>query len=274
MDAHAFFWANHLLGNHANAPMIEITMGGLSLSVACNTTFSLTGANLSAEIESLDGSRKQLIPWMSYYLLKNEKLHVHYFKQQGLRAYVAFKGGFKFKHKPLFNSYSAVVREKLGGHKNNGSPLNAGDELNIKSIDSLDQSKKYLMATPYRYRQIINNNESMMLIVKLAYQAELFTEQVIECFLNQTYEVSSLIDRMAYRLIASEKIIVPKQSIISEGIALGSIQITPDGEPIVLMRDRQTIGGYPKIAVLSEASINDLSQASPGQKIRFSLQVK
>ena len=73
------------------------------------------------------------------------------------------------------------------------------------------------------------------------------------------------------QLIAAEKITAPKQGIVSEGIALGSVQITPDGEPIILMRDRQTIGGYPKIAILTEEGVNALSQTSPGQQINFIL---
>ena len=272
MDAHAFYWANYLLANSPNSPMLEVSMGGLSLRVECDTVFALTGADLNAEIEGLDGTRQSISPWMSYRLFKDEILHIKFFKHKGLRSYIAFKGGLIFSHQPIFNSYSTVVRENLGGHKNNGSALQAGDTLNIHSTSSIELCQvSYLTATPYRLRTVINNHDRLTLKVVLAYQADLFTDDAISCFLNQDYQVSQLIDRMAYRLIASEKIAVPEGTINSEGTVVGSVQITPDGEPIVLMRDRQTIGGYPKIAVLDAKSINLLSQASPKQAVRFSL---
>ncbi len=272
MDANAFRWANKLLGNNINAPMIEVTMGGLSLQVNCDTVFSLTGADLNAELEQVNGRRKALSSWLSYRVQQGETIHLNHFKQQGLRAYIAFQGGLTFSYQPLFDSYSTVVREALGGHRNNGSVLQKGDGLCIDHHDDIKEKIKlahYLKATPYRYRSVNNNNDVLRLKLKLAYQAELFSACALQCFLQQTYEISQLIDRMAYRLIAHDKIAVPAQGINSEGIALGSVQITPDGEPIVLMRDRQTIGGYPKIAVLTEDSVNALAQAVPGQHVEF-----
>lgn len=271
MDSHAFYWANHLLGNHRNAPLLEVTMGGLSLTVNHDTILSITGADLAANIERADGSKQALTPWLTYRLLKHDILHIGHFQKKGMRTYIAFKGGLQFSHKPLFNSYSSVKRENLGGHKNNGSAIKSNDRLSIIPAQCSDSSRPYLTATPYKFRTAMNNESSLTIKVNLAYQAKLFSTQALHIFLSQTYTVSQLIDRMAYRLIAAEKITAPKQGIVSEGIALGSVQITPDGEPIILMRDRQTIGGYPKIAILTEEGVNALSQTSPGQQINFIL---
>lgn len=85
---------------------------------------------------------------------------------------------------------------------------------------------------------------------------------------NETYTETSNIDRMGYRL-KGKSIELVEQTFISEGIGLGAIQIPADGQPIVLMRDRQTIGGYPKIGCVCNRDLNLLAQATPGTQIRF-----
>jgi len=274
MDRLAFAAANQLLGNDANAAMIEISLGGLSIAIHQDTVMAISGADLQAELIDKNGDIKPLSPWLSYRLSKGSRLTFKGFKQQGFRTYLSFLGGIILPPEYYMGqSVSCVQREELGGHKANGQALASGDYLAIAPIDTDDYRKVQLKAIPYRYRGFFSEAKPFTRVyklpIRLCYQVALFDKQQVACFLQQVHTVSSQIDRMAYRLQSENKLAVPKQGIVSEGIALGSMQITPDGEPIIMMADRQTIGGYPKLGVLLEETVNTLAQLVPGQKVQF-----
>ena len=253
MDTHAFLWANQLLNNPANAAQIEITMGPFKACFKQATSFALCGADVVA---SLNGNT--ITTWSSWQAKAGDILEIGYPKQ-GLRSYLAVSGGFSSPK--TLGSISTVMRNKLGGLSKKGNKLANGDTLPFTT-----QLQAYSRRVP---KQFIPEYKSIINIgVLTTYQFHQFSEEAKKTFFNELYTVTPEIDRMGYRL-KGKPIEFSKQSFVSEGIALGAIQIPANGQPIILMRDRQTIGGYPKMGCVCNRDLNILAQATPGTQIRF-----
>jgi len=253
MDEHAFRWANALLNNPVNACAIEVTYGGLELVASQPTMIAITGGDLGA---SLNG--EPLLNWSTHAVKAGDKI-VFRHPVSGLRSYLSVADGFAVK--PVLGSCSTVLRETLGGLNGDGAPIKAGDELRYSPRLPCETRTVPLSDIP-------NYREDLELGVIPGYQFELFSSLERRRFFGHQYEVTNNIDRMGYRLKGA-KITAEQTGIISEGIALGAIQIPADGQPIILMRDRQTIGGYPKIGTLTALDVGQLSQRSPGATVRF-----
>ncbi len=258
MDEYAFLWANKLLGNELNAACIEISFGKFSLKARQRCQVAITGANLKVQL-----NQQALQNWETIGLKVGDELVFDSPQMQGTRAYLAIKGGFECP-KP-FNSACTVKRENLGGFDRGGA-LKVGDKLS-SCIPQAQHQMVNISVYPDLIRSY-NNQETITCRFIPACQWPLFSCQEQQRFLQQEYRISSESDRMGFRL-QGEKINTFSEGIISEGIALGAIQIPPDGQPIVLMRDRQTIGGYPKLGVVLSTDIEKIGQAMPGQKVQF-----
>ncbi len=256
MDNHAFYWTNRLLDNPPNASQIEITMGPFVAVFEQSTTFSLCGAEVVAKLNN------QIISnWYSWVAKSGDVLTLS-FPKTGLRTYLAVAGGFDVPK--MLGSTSTVVRDHFGGITQQGDKLRDGDALPYQPNVS-----SYCRGV---LKQFIPDYAGTIKIGVLpTYQFDQFDEKAINTFFSQVYTVTPLIDRMGYRLEGAT-INFPQQHFISEGIVPGSIQIPANGQPIVLMRDRQTIGGYPKIGCVCNRDLNLLAQATPGTKIQFFLQ--
>ncbi|MCG9555147.1 biotin-dependent carboxyltransferase family protein [Vibrio sp. Isolate31] len=252
MDEHAFCWANRMLDNPQNAPQLEITFGKLTLKALADTCIAITGADLNARIGD-----KKIQPWNTYRIRQGDTLNFDSPKN-GLRAYLAVKGGFTIDLQ--LDSASTVSREKIGGIEN-GRALKQGDVLRFSPCKDDIKTRTPKWAIP-------DYTAPLELGVMLGYQYRDFPNNDIMTLFSSAYEVSSNIDRMGYRL-SGQAIHCNRDGIISEGIAYGAIQIPKDGQPIVLMRDRQTIGGYPKIGCLSTLGSGQLAQRAPGSQISF-----
>ena len=256
MDNHAFYWANRLLDNPPNASQIEITMGPFAAVFEKSTTFSLCGAEVVATLNN------QIISnWHSWVAKSGDVLSLS-FPKKGLRTYLAISGGFDVPK--TLGSTSTVVRDHFGGITQQGEKLRDGDALPYQPNVS-----SYCRGVLKQF--IPDYAETIRIGVLPTYQFDQFDKEAINTFLNEIYTVTPLIDRMGYRLEGAT-INFPQQQFISEGIVPGSIQIPANGQPIVLMRDRQTIGGYPKIGCVCNRDLNLLAQATPGTKIQFFLQ--
>jgi biotin-dependent carboxylase-like uncharacterized protein len=257
MDEHAFLWANRLLGNSNhfdnNCACIEIALGGLALTFNTSCTIAITGAQMQAKINN-----RLIHNWASHAVKTGDTLSFG-FAEHGNYSYLAIAGGFQTDE--LFQSKSCVLREKLGGH-NNGKALAKNNVLYFN-----EQACLPLKATPFHYQRQYHNN-IIELGVITGYQFSKFTEQEQQLFFQQIYRVGHLIDRMGFQLQGTQKF-TSQIAMISEPIALGSIQITHSGQPIILMRDRQTIGGYPKLGTIVSSDIEKLAQCKPTQKIKF-----
>ncbi|MBA4503026.1 5-oxoprolinase subunit C family protein [Marinobacterium marinum] len=255
MDEHAFDWANWLLGNPRGSAALEITYGMLVLEALSDMTFALAGADLGA---TLNG--KPLLPWQQYQVQAGDRLKFGT-PENGLRAYLAFPGGIQTVAR--LGSAATVTREKLGGLDGSGKPLQRGDRLLSMESAVAEQRAMPDWAIP-------DYSEPLKMGLILGYQYECFSITQRMKFFTAPYTVTSNIDRMGYRL-QGEPVASEQNGIISEGIALGAVQIPQDGQPIVLMRDRQTIGGYPKIGCVFSLDLAKLAQRKPGDIVEFRL---
>lgn len=251
LDMLAFDWANRLLGNPANASCIEISFGGLKLESQVDTSLVLTGAVAPCKINGV-----AIEQWQTHDVSRGDLVEVG-FCSTGVRVYLAVSGGFEID--PSFGSSATVIREKIGGL--NGDKLQANDLLpcrgsRLASNSRLAESDRPLYADSARLR------------VVLGYQQAAFDHVQQWRFFNSEYQVTERSDRMGFRL-EGESIHSGMVSMLSEGICHGAIQIPADGQPIVLMNDRQTIGGYPKIGSVIPADTAKLAQLPPGARVRF-----
>jgi biotin-dependent carboxylase-like uncharacterized protein len=252
MDEVAFRWANALLDNDSNSPEIEITFGMFILEAQADTSIAITGADLAATLND-----KSITPWQTYAIKKGDVLAFHQ-PVWGLRAYLAVKGGFHCE--PTLGSVATVVREKIGGLTGKGDKLQKGDLLAYQAFSGHEKRSVPRLAIP--------NYGNKEIPVILGYQYQSFSSLDRANFFSSDYTVSSNSDRMGYRLEGKE-VHSDLKGIISEGIAYGAIQVPKDGQPIVLLQDRQTIGGYPKMGCVTRVGGGILAQQKPGDIIQF-----
>ncbi|MBM6550921.1 biotin-dependent carboxyltransferase family protein [Marinomonas ostreistagni] len=252
MDEYAFRWGNALLDNDSHAPQIEITFGMFAVEAQAATSIAITGADLGATLND-----QYLEPWQTYAIHKGDILAFHQ-PQVGLRAYLAVKGGFVVD--PVLGSVATVMREQLGGLTGVGDKLSKGDVLVFQTSHQHQARHVPRLARPDYLQSQIN--------VVTGYQYQQFSRLDQARFFSSTYTLSQHCDRMGYRL-EGQAIGQELSGIISEGITYGAIQVPSDGQPIVLLRDRQTIGGYPKIGCVTNLSGALLSQKKPGDQIHF-----
>lgn len=254
LDRDAFRWANRLCGDQQTAAAIEITVGGLVLESKVNTTIAVTGANSPL---SINNQSREL--WQSHQVKVGDRIELG-FATSGSRGYLAVAGGFTIE--PIFNSVATVPREALGGLHRDGSALQAGDF--IPCAESLSGSQ---LRVPHRQRPDYADNNTLLRVV-LGYQQQAFSRINKQLFFSSEYWVTESSDRMGFRL-KGPAIKPTVDGILSEGICLGAIQVPADGQPIVLLNDRQTIGGYPKLGSVLSLDIGKLAQLLPGSRLRF-----
>jgi biotin-dependent carboxylase-like uncharacterized protein len=179
------------------------------------------------------------------------------FAGSGCRSYLGVAEGFAIA--ASFGSTATVVREGIGGLR--GAALGIGDQLPCSAVAS--RKLYYLPAADRpRYQDVLTVR------VIPGYQQHHFSRAAQRRFFGSAYRVSERCDRMGYRL-EGPAIDCEIDGILSEGICLGAIQIPPDGQPIVLLNDRQTIGGYPKIGAALSLDIARLAQMTPGGSVYF-----
>ncbi len=251
MDETAFGYANMLAGNAFNTPVVEIALGGLTLLSTCQQTVAITGADMHP---TLNG--EPIGMWQTHRLEKDDVIRFG-FAAQGQFAYLSVTGGFQTPF--AYGSFSTSVKEGLGGIE--GRKLIEGDFLPTRG--------KCLPLKRRLPSSLIPNyaSETVLRVVK-GYQEAWFDAKAQETFFTTTYRYKGEGDRMGYRL-CGEKIVPSVTGILSEPICYGAIQIPSHGEPIVLLKERQTIGGYPKIGSVVTVDCFKLAQLSSGGSVRF-----
>lgn len=254
-DALAFYWANKLCGNTLNTSTIEISLGGLALTAQRDCVIAVTGAPMPLTI---NGKGQSL--WQSFLVKAGDTIRLG-FSQVGVRCYLAVAGGFTIK--PSFGSTATVCRESVGGI--NGSKLMVNDVLPCQGVINSAEKLKLLMLAEYQQPQYSNE---LVLRTVLSYQQQHFSMIEKRLFFSSDYQVSKHWDRMGYRL-QGRAIKADIAGILSEGICYGAVQVPADGQPIVLLNDRQTIGGYPKIGAVISQDCAKLSQCRQGDTVRF-----
>jgi len=251
MDEYAYFIANSLLGNELDTNIIEIALSNIIFKVKKNTSIAITGAKCEFFINDIAFNT-----WRTYNIKVGDIIKIGKILN-GSRVYFAVKEGFIIEKE--FGSNSTTLKESLGGLK--GEKLYKGDILNFNSYKKSVNKK-------IKKRYVPDYNEELTLRVILSYQDNFFINNQIDKFFSSTYNITNEFNRMGCKL-DGKKIVCDIDGIISEGIAFGAIQIPKDGKPIILLKDRQTIGGYPKIGSVLSIDCFRLSQCKPLQKVKF-----
>ena len=254
MDPRAMRLANILCDNPEEEAVLECTLLGPTLKFTADNVIALTGGDLGA---TLDG--QPLAPYGAYAVKSGQTLRFTAPKT-GCRAYLAFHGGLDIP--PVMGSRSTYLKAKLGGFS--GRKLEKGDELGFRApmatIPNLDVR---------RFTPEFVPREVYTLRVVLGPQDDAFSEEGLQTFLNETYTVTPEFDRMGCRLNGTAIAHKNGADIISDGIAFGAIQVPASGTPIIMLADRQTTGGYTKIANVISADFRLLSQLKANDKVRF-----
>jgi antagonist of KipI len=255
MDITSFRLANRLVENDDGQACLEITYIGLRLATIRNLTIAVTGGDL---MPTVNGS--PLPMWQTVYIPKDSEIAFTGVRN-GIRSYLAVAGGIQVPE--IMESKSTYIRGGIGGLE--GRPLKKGDRIHIgpqRPGVPLRRVKENLIP---RY------GEKWKARVVMGPQDDCFTKRGIETFLSSEYTVTPQSDRMGYRLqgpVIQHR--TKGADIISDATCLGSVQVPGHGLPILLLADRQTTGGYPKIATAISVDVYDLGQAKPGDKIQFS----
>ncbi len=254
MDVRSFKLANLLLDNPENEAALEITLIGPVLEFTADTIIAITGGDFSPKLND------EPCPMYTAVYVKKGDVLAFGSARTGTRCYVAFSGYLAVP--VVMGSRCTSLKSGIGGFK--GRRLEAGDYVGerIKRRYLPFFLSRKLKAPDY-------DSDDGVLRVVMGPQDDAFSRQGIETFLNSEYTVTGDFDRMGCRL--DGPIIAPKKTsdIISDDIALGAIQVPSAGKPIILLSDRQTTGGYAKIATVISVDIPRLVQKKTDQKIRF-----
>ncbi len=256
MDIHAYMWANRLLDNAPSCAQLELCYGHFAAKFSESTMIALAGADLSA---TLNGAALPI--WRSTAVQSGDVLKLGA-PRSGLYAYLAVAGGFQIKSQ--LGSVCAVARDGLGGLHQDGKPLQNDDVVAYQPLERGQTSK----SVPSQF--IADYTQPLSIDLQCGYQFKQFAKVQQQRVFKDTYTVTKRINRQGIFLEAPKEIKYAGESLISEGIAFGAVQVPPDGHPIVLMRDGQSIGGYPKLGCITALGAGKLAQAAPGTSLHFS----
>ena len=256
MDLDSFSIANALVGNSLNEGVLEFAYQGPLLKlIKGRTKIAMTGNVLFQIIKS--NEEKLMGECNRTYILEEGDQIDILATQQSAYGYMALEGGFDVK--PFCKSVSILSRAQIG--PNEGKKIKINDKINIRTNS---QNKKNFST------KVINNNQNLIRVLK-GPQFDYFSKESQKDFFSKEYKISNLTDRMGMRLEGAIMKNVVSANIRSEGITKGAIQVPADGQPIILLTDYPTIGGYPKIANVTSVDYNLLIQKTPGEKIFFKL---
>ncbi|MCP9454854.1 MAG: biotin-dependent carboxyltransferase family protein [Nitrospira sp.] len=256
MDRFAAIVANRLVGNPDQAAVLECTGQGPELLFQQDTYLAITGANFSP---TLNGHAIAL--WHGINVRQGDRLAFGP-RRLGFRCYLAIAGGFDVP--VILGSRSTHCPSQTGGF--NGRPLRAGDHL---YHCALDQAIDTLVARRLPPRLCPSYSDSVTLRVILDSRRDFFHRCALTVLTNSTYTVAPQSDRTGYRLSGPPLARIEESRFISEGTVTGSLQVPPDGQPILLMVDRQTTGGYPPIATVISVDLPLAAQLGPGNTVCF-----
>ena len=255
MDEVAFLWGNRLLDNHYNQPQVEICYGNFSCQFSQPTTIAICGADLGMTL-----NHYAISPWSSYAVKEGDMLTASR-PISGLYCYLAIQGGVKVKRQ--LSSCATVTRNGLGGLHHDGQPLATKDNL---AYDACITHEYINRTVPAIYRKTYDKPPVLRYIPNS--QLHAIGKKSQQTLSNNIYQVTHNISRMGYRL-SGVQVEAVNHRIFSQGISLGTIQIPRDGQPIVLMRDKQTMGGYQIAGCVAYVDLPLLAQATPGTSVSF-----
>ena len=253
MDPFAASVANGLVGNPRGAAVLEITLLGPTLYAFADVRLALCGGDLSPSVEG-----EPVSLWKTFILGEGQALAFGR-RRSGARVYLAVVGGFAVP--AVLGSRATFLRAQIGGFE--GRSLRTGDVL---------EGQPYLLATGERGLRSANIPDYTLpaiLRVLPGPHSSAFTAEGRATFFSATYTVAPQSDRQGYRLTGPAAARADAADILSEAMPFGGLQVPPDGQPILLMADRQTTGGYPLVGVVLSADLPRAGQLAPGDPVRF-----
>lgn len=249
LDTYALRIGYTLIGNEG--PAIEFTIIGPTIQFLNDNTFVLTGGHFEATLNDQAISHQTVI-----FVEKGDELKIGSVVD-GARGYILF--GNPLEIPKVANSYSTHTRSKIGGYH--------GRALKSSDVITCQQNKMYTerigLSCP-----VDTLNQELIHIIE-GPQIERFSDGAKQKLVNENFEISEKSDRMGFRLQGENIAPIESADIISEPLALGSIQVPNDGNPIILLNDKQTVGGYTKIATVCAADLPILAQKKPNETIKF-----
>lgn len=258
--------ANLLVGNELHEAAIEIAMYGSSYVFTEDHMIAITGANLQPTIDG-----KPVPLWRPVFVPKNSEI-VFGSATQGTYAYMAIAGSLCIEAQ--YGSKSTYTRAKIGGI--GGRALQKNDQIFIGKLTEMQQHmltelKEKGRAPSWfaKYDDMLPFAKSETLYVLEGSEFKDFTEDSIAAFVTHDYMLTSRADRMGYAFEGPQLKRYDSRELLSEGVTYGTVQVPSNGQPIVLMADRQTTGGYPKLAQVISAHLPRLSQIQPKQHAHF-----
>ena len=256
LDLPAAAWANRLLGNPWGTPLLEVALGGVILSSQVDTWLAVCGADVPISVEG-----QPRASWSRFALRAGQQLQLG-FARSGQRAYLAVAGGFRAPL--LLGSVATQQREGLGGLHGDGRALQVGDWLTCSPAQLPG-----VASVPWRY--LPDYQQRPLLRVITGGDALSFSEDQLQHFFAQHWRLNPQSNRMGARLsgaplVAAEGL--PARP-WSQGVSSGAIQVPGDGQPIILMADRQSMGGYPVLGWLHPLDLGRLAQVPAHHEVAF-----
>ncbi len=257
MDHKAYEEANALVGNTGGEAVLEATLFGGVMEVTADTVAAVTGADMEPKVNNVPcGMNRPVL------LRAGDTLSLDMAKS-GCRSYIAFAGGVDVP--VVLGSRSTNMKCRMGGYE--GRPLQTGDAFET-GLWGEEAAERYEEVRDRSFPAEAYTSPIEVRVIE-GPQAEYFTEKGKETFYTARYTISDQSDRMGYRLEGEAIESVDGTDIISDGIAFGAVQVPAGGRPIVLLADRQTTGGYAKIATVCSFDIPRLVQGKPGDTVCF-----
>lgn len=266
MDERSHRIANTLVGNGPDAATLETTLVGPAVWFDRDVLIALAGADMQASIDHVPAPRQRALLVRRGAMLRFGPCI------RGARGYLAVRGGFAVE--PVLDSRSTFLRGGFGGVA--GRALQTGDRVALGIADSgypVLHAALLHGAAPFIAGPALAIAPPPALLSALRFtrgpQWDDFTRDARRHFTREFYRIHARSDRMGYRLEGPELHLRAALEMISEPVDFGTVQIPPDGQPIVLMADRQGAGGYPKIAYVISTDLPALAQALPGARVGF-----
>ncbi|CEF18636.1 biotin-dependent carboxyltransferase family protein [Staphylococcus xylosus] len=249
IDTYALRIGYTLIGN--NGPAIEFTIVGPTIQFLTDNTFVLTGGHFEATLNNQVISSQTVI-----FVKKGDELKIGSVVD-GARGYILF--GKPLDIQKVANSYSTHTRSKIGGYK--GRALKSNDVITCQQNNMYAERIGLSCPVEAINQQVIHIIEGP--------QIESFSNEAKQKLVNEGFKISEKSDRMGFRLQGEKIAPIESADIISEPVALGSIQVPNDGNPIILLNDKQTVGGYTKIATVCAADLSLIAQKQPNETVKF-----
>lgn len=261
MDTRALSLANLLVGNDEGAAGVEISLFPFRLKFRVDTCFACTGGDCTVRLDDT-----VLAPWWGRLARAGQTLVIER-PRRGARAYLALSGGIDVP--AVLGSCSTDLKSSFGGQEGRG--LRRGDTLSLRMQAHMPLGRKGLGLVPADLPQFWKELSAGCVTVRVlpAAEYEAFTDSAKTAFFESEYQVTLDSNRMGYRLRGESLALTTPLELFSHGIVPGTIQVPPNGQPIIQLAEANTCGGYPKIATVIEADLWRLAQAPGGCSLRF-----